>query len=147
MRKAALIAALSCLLVACGNPKPPAGKWEGVYDTPDTMIAARVEIDKDGKVKVSAPDLTGIQTSDVEARAGMRTRLADQLASDWNDIAPRDFEFDGSKFRKPGGVAPQMEWDKDAARMTLVIYLGRDPARRMALRTVSEFSPNPFSSY
>jgi hypothetical protein len=147
MRKAVILAALTFMLAACGNPKPPVGKWEGIYDAPDTMIAARVEIDDDGKVKVSAPDLTGIETTNPEARGLMRLRLAQELASGWDEVAPRDFDFDGSKFRKPGGVAPQMEWDKDAAHMTLVVYLGRDPARRIALRPVSDFTADPFSSY
>src|SRR5690242_16484159 len=108
MRNAVTLAALTFLLAACGNPKPPVGKWEGIYDTPDTMIAARVEIAGDGKVKVSAPDLTGIETTNPGARGLMRLRLAQELASGWDEVAPRDFDFDGSKFRKPGGVAPQM---------------------------------------
>ena len=142
----ALVLAVLTLLAACGNPKPPVGKWQGGLDTPTTMVAARVEIGTDSKIRVSAPDLTGITEVNEGRRMDMRQKLAEELAADWNDAAPRDFDFDGKTFRKPGGVAPQMEWDKSTGGMSLVVYLGKDPARRVALRAVSEFSDDPFPS-
>ena len=46
-------------------------------------------------------------------------------------------------FRKPGGVAPQLEWDPDRKRMTMVYYSGNRNSVRVALSAVGEFGePN-----
>ena len=46
-------------------------------------------------------------------------------------------------FRKPGGVAPQLEWDPGRKRMTMVYYSGNRNSVRVALSAVSEFGePN-----
>ena len=145
LRNALVLAAMSFLLAACGNPKPPVGKWEGGLDAPTVMVAARMEITDDGKIRVSAPDLTGITEVNEARRVDMREGLVQQLTSGWDMVLPRDFDFDGTTFRKPGGIAPQMEWDKSQGHMTLVVYLGKDPARRIPLRAVSDFSDDPFA--
>jgi hypothetical protein len=143
MRKAA--AALAFLmLTACAKPHPPQGKWEGGYDGKGTLVAARVEIGADGQVKVSAPDLTNIQNTEPEQLQQMRERLAADLATAWDTVEPRPFDFDGSVFRKPGGVAPQMEWDKDSNQMTLEIYIGASPALPVPLRPVDAFHDDPW---
>jgi hypothetical protein len=143
MRKA--VAALAFLvLTACSKPHPPQGKWEGGYDSNGTLVAARVEIGADGQVKVSAPDLTNIQAAKSEQLQQMRERLAADLATAWDTVAPRPFDFDGSVFRKPAGVAPQMEWDKDSNQMTLEIYIGANAALPVPLRPVDNFHDNPW---
>jgi hypothetical protein len=76
----------------------------------------------------------------------MHDRLAGRMASSWGDVTPREFEFDGSAFRKPGGIAPQMEWDAANRQMTVIVYLERRPGIRIPLRSVSDFSSNPWSA-
>ena len=143
MRKSA--AALAFLvLTACSKPHPPQGKWEGGYDSNGTLVAARVEIGADGQVKISAPDLTNIQNTRPEQLQQQRERLAADLATAWDTVAPRPFDFDGSVFRKPGGVAPQMEWDKDSNQMTLEIYIGANAALPIPLRPVDSFHDDPW---
>jgi hypothetical protein len=146
MRKyfAALIVTLA--LSACSHPAPPAGRWEGTYETNDTMIVARVEVTADGQVRVSAPDLLNIGGSSDEDRKAMRQQLADGLAGGWGTVAARPFDFDGHTFRKPGGIAPQMYWDADKKQMTLVVYLGVQPAIDIPLHQVDDFSDNPWFS-
>ena len=146
MRLPALIFALGCALFAsaCSEPKTPEGRWEGVYESADTMMAARLEIDAQGEVRVSAPDLLEIQDASEETRVAMRERLAQELRTKWDEVAPRKMDFDGDTFRKPGGVAPQMEWDGD--KMTLVAYFGANPALRIPLKKVRDhFSDDPFN--
>ena len=145
MRKAA--AALAFLvLTACSKPHPPQGRWEGGYDGNGTLVAARVEIGADGQVKVSAPDLTNIQDTRPEQLQQMRERLAADLATAWDTVTPRPFDFDGKTFRKPEGVAPQMEWDKNSNQMTLELYIGANPALPVPLRPVDNFHDNPWPS-
>jgi hypothetical protein len=108
------------------------------------MIAARLEIEDDGQVRVSAPDLLDIGSASDEDRPAMRQKLAADLDAGWGDVAPRPMDFDGEKFRKPGGIAPQMIWKP--GNMQLVIYLGTRPAIRIPMRKVDDFSDNPFSS-
>jgi len=109
------------------------------------MVAARVEIGKDGLVKISAPDITNAIGSE-DRIAQMRQRLAADLASGWDGVAPRPLDFDGKTFRKPGGIAPQMEWDKSTGQMTLELYVGAKPAMPVPLRPVDGFHDDPLAS-
>ncbi|HUB84982.1 MAG TPA: hypothetical protein VL971_04765 [Rhizomicrobium sp.] len=144
MRFLARFLALASVLAmaACSHAAPPSGRWEGVYDANGTVVAARVEITPKGDVYVSAPDAMGVASTD--DRAAIHQRLADGLNQSWGSVVPRQMDFDGKTFRKPGGIAPQMEWDAASNTMTLVLYLGTAPAIRMPLHPVKDFSPNPF---
>src|SRR5438445_5539900 len=109
MRFAAVLPALlPCLilgLTACSKPQPPAGKWEGGYEGGGDVVAARVEILPSGQVKVMAPDYTNAVGSRAQINE-LRARLASDLANGWSEVSPRNFDFDGKTFRKPGGFAP-----------------------------------------
>jgi hypothetical protein len=145
MRKSAVLL-IFLLLAACAKPTPPTGRWEGGYDGNGVLVAARVEIGPDGMVKVSAPDVTNADASRPEQVAEMRARLGADLATAWDGVQARPFDFDGSTFRKPGGVAPQMVWDKNSNQMTLEIYIGANPALPVPLRPVDNFHDNPWPS-
>jgi len=112
MRFAMVLAAILLAVTACSKPRPPVGKWEGGYESGGDLVAARVEVLPSGAVKISAPDITNAMGSRDQIGAKL-AQLAADLANGWGEVQPRSFEFDGKTFRKPGGVAPQMEWDKD----------------------------------
>ena len=76
----------------------------------------------------------------------MREELAADLASGWDRVAPRPFDFDGKTFRKPGGIAPQMVWDKASNQMTLELYIGANAALPMPLRPVENFHDSPWAA-
>ena len=143
MRILAVIAVLA--LAACSKPAPPVGKWEGGYENGGTIVAARVEVIADGQVRVSAPDVTYV-TGTRERIDALRARVASDLANGWSEVKPRSFDFDGTTFRKPGGVAPQMVWDKATNQMTLELFIGANPALPIPLRPVDGFHDNPFGS-
>ncbi len=145
MRKSA--AALAFLvLTACSKPHPPQGRWEGGTATGGTLVAARVEIGPDGLVRLSAPDIVASEDTKPEQVQQMRDRLAADLAGSWSSVAPRPFDFDGTTFRKPGGVAPQMVWDKATNQITLELYIGAGAAMPVPLRPVADFHDNPWPS-
>jgi hypothetical protein len=148
MRHAMTVLALGLILglAACSKPRPPAGLWEGGYAGGGTIVVARVEIGRDGLVRVSAPDITNLQNAKPEQIAQERARLAADLAGGWDDVSPRPFDYDGETFRKPGGVAPQMVWDKATNQITLELYIGSSPALPVTLRPVSAFHDNPFAA-
>src|SRR5882757_11566675 len=131
MRFAAVLPALlPCLILgvtACSKPQPPVGKWEGGYERGGDLVVARVEILPSGQVKVMAPDITNA-VGPRERIDEIRARLAADLANGWSEVRPRSFDFDGKTFRKPGGIAPQMEWDKSTNQLTLELYIGARPA-------------------
>ena len=138
---------LSLLVLAgCSDPKPPVGKWEGGYDSNGTIVVARVEIGADGLVRISAPDITNLGNAKPEQMAMQRARLAAELVHIWDEVEPRPFDFDGKTFRRPGGRAPQMVWDKTTNQMTLQLYFGANPALPVVLRPVDFFHDNPFAS-
>jgi hypothetical protein len=145
---AAAIVSVICLAATAGcshHGAPPAGRWEGTLESSDTMIAARLQIDANGQILVSAPDAENF-SDNAEGRAAIRQTLAQSLSTSWADVQPRAFDFDGTVFRKPGGVAPQMEWDPDSKAMTLVVYLGLRSAIRVPLKPVKDFSDNPWAT-
>lgn len=141
---AAGLCLIMAMLVACSPAKPPVGRWEGTYASGDTMIAARLEIDKDGAIYVSAPDALNVATNDEDQREIIRQRLAMGLADAWAHVLPRKLDFDGKVFRNPGHIAPQAEWDADTKTMTLIVYPGTRPSIRIKLRPVREFSADPW---
>jgi hypothetical protein len=145
MRFAMVLAAILLAVTACSKPRPPVGKWEGGYESGGDLVAARVEVLPSGAVKISAPDITNAMGSRDQIGA-MRAQLAADLANGWGEVQPRSFEFDGKTFRKPGGVAPQMEWDKDTNQLTLELYIGARPAMPVPLRPVNDFHDNPLPS-
>ena len=120
------------------DPAPPTA-WA------QPRVAARLEILPTGQVKVMAPDITNA-IGPREHIDELRARLAADLANGWSGVTPRTFEFDGKTFRKPGGIAPQMEWDKATNQMTLELYIGARPAMPVPLRPVEDFHDNPFGA-
>jgi hypothetical protein len=133
------LAFLGLALSACADPRAPVGRWEGVYEDADVIIVARLEITKDGVVRVSAPNAI---TERVALSPAERSRLLGQLqsglAASWPAVKPLPLEFDGSIFRKPGGVAPQLEWDAERRRMTMFYYSGTRASVRVSLTEVGE---------
>jgi len=140
---AALVAAF--LLASCSKSAPPVGRWEGTYEQNGTFIAARLELQPNAQVRISAPDVTDPSVDNDQDRAAMEQNMADRLAGAWGDVAPRPMDFDGTTFRKPGGIAPQIEYDRATNLMTLYVYLGTRPAIRIPLRPVDDFSSNPWT--
>jgi hypothetical protein len=132
-------------LAACSNPRPPTGRWEGAYDDGTTFIAARLEIGADGFVRVSAPDVVDPTLQNEADKAQMRQNMAQRLAGGWGEVAPRKMDFDGKTFRKPGGIAPQIEWDPSAKTMTIYAYIGTRPAIRIPLHVVDDFTSDPWA--
>ena len=148
--RAYLIAIVSafCLLAvsACSNTKtPPVGRWEGVYEAPDEMVAVRLEITAKGDIYLSAPNALDIMATPADQRPAMRAHLTDELVQGWSAVVPRPLDFDGRVFRKPGGIAPQMEWNPQSKQMTVVLYFGMHNALRVPLHAVSDFSDNPWA--
>jgi hypothetical protein len=140
---AALCAAF--LLASCSKSPPPVGRWEGTYEQNGNFIAARLELQPNAQVRISAPDVTDPSIDNDQDREAMEQNMADRLASAWGDVAPRPMDFDGTTFRKPGGIAPQIEYDSSSNLMTLYVYLGTHPAIRIPLRPVDDFSRNPWT--
>jgi hypothetical protein len=143
----ALFAYGLCLIALSGCSMahtPPVGHWEGTYEAPDLMAVIRLEISPKGEIFLSAPDAVDIQNTSADDRPAMRQKLADELAAGWGSVQSRPFDFDGRVFRKPGGIAPQLEWNPDSKQMTAVLYFGMRPALRVPLRQVESFSTDPW---
>ena len=149
MRILAAFLACFCLIALAGCSRevaPPAGRWEGAYDAGNTIVTARMEITDKGQIFVSAPNAENIASSSSDDRAAIRQRLAYDLVQGWDEVKPHQLDFDGKTFRKPGGIAPQMVWDKASNHLTLQLYIGSRPAMPVPLRPVDDFHDNPFAS-
>lgn len=144
MRLVPVWLALCLLVTACSKPVPPPGRWEGAYDSNGTLVVARVEVTQNGLVRLSAPDLSGVHGANADQLSAIRAGLAAQLLDRWDSVTPRAMDFDGTTFRKLGGIAPQMTWDKATGRMTLYLYFGAAPAVTVPLHPVGDFSDDPW---
>ena len=137
------IAGLALGLSACSPAKPPVGRWEGSFQSAETMIVARLKIEKDGAIYLSAPDALNVST-DPDQRAIIRAHLAQDLDSSWSFVQPRHMHFNGHVFRYPDHVAPQMKWDASTRTMTVIIYPGTLPEVDIPMRAVSSFDTDPW---
>jgi len=138
-RYVGVLAAIGLALSACSDPPPPAGRWQGVYEDTGVMIVARLEIRPNGAIRVSAPNAITDAPLSAEERGELKQRLEDGLARSWPEVDPLRLEFDGKAFRKPGGIAPQLEWDPVKKQMTLIYYSGNRSSVRVPLAAVGEF--------
>jgi hypothetical protein len=129
------------VLAACSKTaEPPTGRWQGVYEDAGLLVVARLEITPNGAVRVSAPNAIGdFGTMPQSERGQLRARLENELAQAWDKVGTLPLEFDGKDFRKPGGVAPQLEWNAKAHRMTMIYYSGNRASVRVPLDSVKDF--------
>jgi len=128
------------LLGACSNPRPPVGRWQGAYEDPSLVVVARLEINAAGAVRVSAPNaMIDVTQMSKQELADLRKRLDAGLAQSWSSVGPLPLEFDGHAFHKPGGVAPQLEWNGAQKKMTLVFYSGNRQSVHVPLDLVADF--------
>jgi len=132
-------------LCGCSPSAPPEGRWQGAYESGDTMIVARLEVSHDGQVRISLPDIVGVGSDETD-RGGTRDALAQRLAGGWGAVAPRPMDFDGTTFRKPGGIAPQIDYDKSTNTMMVYVYLGTAPSIHVLLHAVGDFSDDPWKT-
>jgi len=151
MRRIAILAAIGVIglvaIAACSrHGGPPIGRWIGTYETAGIMVDARLEILRNGAVRISAPNMLGGGDVSDEERTVLHARLASDLEKGWAGVAPRPMDFDGRVFRKPGGLAPQMEWNPDTGEMKLVFYFGRQKSVRIVMKKVTDFSADPWRS-
>lgn len=142
---AILMLAVSVVFTACSrHEQAPTGRWIGSYESNDVMVDARLEILPDGKVRVSAPNITDVGDLGEDERQAMHRRLATELDESWHKASPRPMDFDGRTFRKPGGVAPQMEWDPQTKSMRVVFYFGMHRSIRIDMQPSVDFSNDPW---
>lgn len=127
-------AVMAIFLVACSDPAPPQGVWEGTYEADDVLIIARLAIAADGSARVTAPNaFRNYAAMQPFERELVRNELRAELDRSWPHVQPVRFDFDGKVFRKPGGVAPQLEWDDPKKVMTMIFYAGTSPTIRVQM--------------
>ena len=132
----------ACFIAACSSadPLPPAGRWQGAHEDSRLIVIVRLQIDPKGAVRVSAPNAIGeFDAMPAEERNALRARLVSEVAQTWPGIGPMPLDFNGKEFRKPGGVAAQLEWDAANKRMTMIYYSGNRASVRVPLEPVGEF--------
>jgi hypothetical protein len=141
MRRFAILLIAGLVLAGCSKShQVPAGRWIGHYESSSVMVVAWLEITPQGDVRVSAPDFLDPGEPTDEQREAAHTRLANQLYDGWGNIPSRHYEFNGHVFRKPGGFAPQMEWNPVTKQMKVVFYFGMQRSIRIAMQPVKEFT-------
>lgn len=145
MRRFAILLFAGLMLAGCArHHQPPVGRWIGHYESSSVMVVAWLEILPNGSVRVSAPDLLDPGSPTDDQRQEMHKRLASDLSDAWGEVELRNYDFDGHVFRKPGGIAPQMEWNSLTRQMKLVFYFGMQRSIRIPMTPVKDFNQDPW---
>ena len=82
----------------------------------------------------------------ITALRGGHTKLREATVLEFGNtefaifLSTLPLEFDGHAFHKPGGVAPQLEWNNAGKKMILVFYSGNRPSVHVPLDSVADFS-------
>lgn len=136
------VLAIASVAVGCSDNRAPIGKWQGAYSGDNAIIVARVEVQSDGQVRVTAPDAFADYTQMSEAdKMFVEQNLRAGLTASWPKVAPRKFDFDGHTFRVPGGVAPQLTYDSSTRHMTMYVYQGgAQPTLHIDMAPVAQFT-------
>ncbi len=145
MRRFAILLIAVFVLAGCSKShQVPSGRWIGHYESSSVMVVAWLEITPDGDVRVSAPDILDPGEPSDELRETAHKRLADELYDGWGSVPSRRYEFNGHIFRKPGGFAPQMEWNPGTKQMKVVFYFGMQRSIRITMTPVKDFTEDPW---
>jgi hypothetical protein len=110
------------------------------------MVDAWLEILPNGTVRICAPDILDVGDPSQEDRTAMHARLAQDLSDAWGEVKLRTYDFDGHIFRKPGGFAPQMEWNPKKREMKLVFYFGTQKSIHIDMKPVNDFSEDRWAA-
>jgi hypothetical protein len=147
MQRFVVLLITALFLAACSRtPQPPVGRWIGNYESSGVMVDAWLEILPDGTVRICAPDILNVGAPSDEDRTAMHAKLAADLSDAWNEVKLRSYDFDGHVFRKPGGIAPQMEWDARTRQMKLVFYIGMQHSIRINMHAVNDFTEDSWAT-
>jgi hypothetical protein len=133
------IAALSLLLSACGDSNAPQGRWQGFQSSPSWIIAVRMEMQPDNRMKASALS-ANVDGASLPRRFELEGELQTAVRAQWNAAQISQMEYVGNTVTRKKGYAPVFVYEPRSQKMIFHFYAGGKLAETVALSPVKTFS-------
>jgi hypothetical protein len=136
-----LCLALVCLfgLTACREPTAPPGRWEGYSESQNWLIAVRLELHADEKMRASALSAL-VSGADLPRRYELEQHLKDGMKRQWSSVAETPISFDGNAITRKDGYAPIFVYEPISRAMVFHFYAGGKLTEKVTLRPVNTFA-------
>lgn len=134
-----LVALALICLSGCGDETSPKGRWEAFSESPNWLIAVRLETGPGNVMRASA--LTAfVAGADLPRRHALEGELKQGIKDQWAAVPKSDIEFHGNTITKKKGYAPQFVLEPRSGAMIFHFYSGGKLTEKVTLRPVEAFA-------
>jgi hypothetical protein len=126
-------------LAACRESDGLKGRWEGYSESQDWLIAARLELQKDGEMRASALSAL-VSDADLPRRHQLEDELRRGIKDQWTAVTKTDIEFKGNTITRKAGYAPLFVYEPRTQSMVFHFYAGGKLTEKVTLRPVKTFA-------
>lgn len=132
------VAMLSLLLASCGASEAPLGRWEGVSESTNWLVAVRLQVDPGNVIHSTALSINVSDTA-LPERAMLSDKIRSMLPDEWERATSSKVDFVNNVIRRAGGFAPMFVYDPGKGTMTFNFYGGGKHAEHVKLHPVKNF--------
>lgn len=132
---------LACALVAltgCGAEEAPVGRWEGISESADWIVAVRLQVDKGNVIHATALSIQ-VKDTTLPERLSLTNKIKRMLPVEWEHAVRGKVDFRNNILRRSGGVAPLFVFTPTDRTMTFNFYAGGKLTKHVRLHPVENF--------
>jgi len=133
-----LVSALAFALACCSREEAPPGKWEGMSQSSDWLVAVRLQVDHGNIIHATALSVP-VSNTTLPERMDLSRKIKAMLAEAWKDAPVGKVEYSGNTITREGGVAPLFVYQPAMNIMTFNFYGAGRLSERVKLYPVKEF--------
>ena len=139
-RRIGFIAALTLTwLSACGDTQAPRGRWEGLSQSADWLVAVRLQVDPKNTMHSTALSVS-VKDISLPRRMELTRKIKETLVEQWPDAVVGKIDYSGNTITRAGGVAPLFVFDPKSGAMTFHFYAGGKLTEKIKLYPVKYFA-------
>lgn len=139
MTRIALMFLIAFCVAACGESQSPKGRWEGFSQSPDWLIAVRLEMQKGNVMRASALS-AHVAGADLPRRHDLEQELRQGMKDQWSAVMRTDIAFTGNTITRKEGYAPLFIYEPASNSMVFHFYSGGKLTEKVTLRPVADFA-------
>lgn len=126
------------VLAACASNEAPQGRWEGVSESANWLVAVRLQVDPGNVIHASA---LSIRVTDVSLseRLSLAEKIRATMPGQWPQAVRSKVDFSNNVLKKAGGFAPLFVYDPKSRSMTFNFYADGKLSEHVKLHPVKNF--------